>query len=258
MAKTKFCTGCRALLLAPIIFSFNPLLGQSEFNETVSVIEQWVDVERKISSEKAKWESDKASMENLIELFKQEKILLEEQLDEAESFTSEAENKRLEYAERNEAIKALENEVLESIIASEKSLKTLLPLLPKPLQEELSPLFNSLPDNPEKSKAAIGSRIQPVVAILTQIQKFDQVDTIVEGFQEFEAGRTVQTETIYFGLGAAYYVDKANDHAGIGVLTENGWEWEIQDDLAPQLRNFVEIYRGSKQAEYIQLPVQFN
>jgi len=240
------------------LLSVTPLPAQSTLDETVSVLEQWVDMERRISENRSSWEADKASMENLISIYEQEIDMLEEQVEEAENFTSEAEKKRAEYSDRDKEVKTIEADVTKEIIVAEKEIKSLFPLLPLPLQQELQPLFNSLPDNPEESKVPIGSRIQPIVAILTQVQKFNQVVSIVEGFQEFEAGRTVQTETIYFGLGAAYYVDQANENAGIGVLTDSGWNWKVDNTLAPRLRNFVEIYRGSKQAEYVKLPVELN
>jgi len=173
----------------------------------------------------------------------------------AEDDVSAAEARRAELNEREDRIRELESQIEAGLVAAETQLKSLEVMLPPPLREELAPLFNALPEDSADTKLAIGQRIQPVAAILTQIQKFNQAVTVVEGFREFEEGRTVQTEKIYFGLGAAYYVDQANEHAGYGVLDEDGWRWVDDDSLTQQVRAFLNIYRGQQQARYIELPV---
>lgn len=226
--------------------------------ETVSTLEQWVETERRIADEAARWETDKDSMENLIEIYREEVETLEGIIEAAEEDTSAAEERRSALMEQDREVKDLETEVETSIMAAETTIKDLEILLPQPLREELSPLFNSLPENPEETTLPIGQRVQPIVAILTQIQKFNQVVTVVEGFREFEEGRSVQTEKIFFGIGAAYYVDKANEHAGTGVLTEDGWAWRDDNSLVPAIRSFIDIYRGTEQARYVEVPVTIN
>jgi hypothetical protein len=230
----------------------------SPLDETVSVLEEWVETERLISQAEAEWEASKASMENLISIYAREIETLDEVIESAQEDTSAAEIRRSELNQQDEAVKAIESQVVDAIAEAETLIKELRPLLPPPLQEELSPLFNSLPEDSAKTKLAIGQRIQPIVAILTQVQKFNQVVTVVEGFREFEAGRTVQTEKIYFGLGAAFYVDQADEHAGLGVLGEDGWFWKDDDALVPAIRNFIKIYRGTQQARYVNVPISVN
>lgn len=248
-------------LVAGVILSACPVVAQddaSPLDETVNILEQWVETERQISETASEWEANKASMENLLEIYKREIATLEEIIEDAEEDVSAAEIRRTQLTEEDRAVKDIEAKVLKALVDAEKNVKTLQAVLPPPLKEELTPVFNSLPENPEDSKLSIGQRVQPIVAILTQIQKFNQVVTVIEGFREFEAGRTVQTEMIYFGLGTAFYVDQANEHAGIGVLGAEGWSWQDNDDLIPVIRNFIEIYRGTQQASYVEVPISVN
>jgi hypothetical protein len=223
--------------------------------ETVSTLEQWVETERLISETQAEWETSRSSMENLISIYQQEIETLTAAIEDAEKDTSAAEIRRAELNEQNEAVKAVESKVVDALIKAEIAIKTLEPVLPPPLREELQPLFNTVPEDPEASKLAIGQRIQPIVAILTQVQKFNQVVTLVEDFREFDAGQTVQTETVYFGLGAAYFVDQANENAGVGVPGADGWTWTEDESLVQAVRSFVDIYRGTQQARYVELPI---
>jgi hypothetical protein len=233
-------------------------LSASQLEETVNTLEQWVETERLISETRAEWETNKASMDNLVSIYTQEIETLKEIIEAAEKDTSAAETRRAELTEQDKAVKEFETKVVDGLVEAEKAIKGLKAVLPPPLQEELGPLFSTIPDDPTTSKLSIGQRIQPLVAILTQVQKFNQVVTVVEGFREFEAGRTVQTEKIYFGLGAAYYVDQADEHAGIGEMGPDGWVWEDDPKLVPMVRSFIEIYRGTQQAKYVKLPVTVN
>lgn len=182
--------------------------------------------------------------------------MLREQIDAAEEDTSAAEAARAALNAQDEQLRSLESRVLAQIIEAEKELRSLYRRLPPPLQQELRPLFNALPENPATSTAAIAQRIQPVAAMLTQIQRFNGSVTVVDAFREFEAGTPVQIESIYFGLGASFYVDKSNTHAGVGVMGPNGWTWRDDPSIAQAVRSFLEIYRGSRQATYIFLPIE--
>ena len=243
------------LLGAGLLLGLGTLSG-NPLEESVNILDEWVKTERLISKEAAQWEADKASLESLISVYGQEIETLERIIEDAENDTSAAEARRAELLEQDKAVKDIENEAIVSLVQAERRVKDLEAVLPPPLKDELTPLFNNIPDNPDETKLSIAQRIQPVVAILTQIQKFNQVVTLVEDFREFEAGRTVQTETVYFGLGAAYYVDQGNQHAGIGVPGKDGWEWKEDLSLTSSIRNFVDIYRGAQQARYIELPVE--
>lgn len=231
------------------------LQGQGSLQETENQLREWVETERAISAAKAEWDADKFGMENLIRLYQQELESLKAQVASAEQDRGVAEQRRSELLAKNEEIQAIEVQVSAALAKIEQKLKAMEARLPTPLQQELGPLFGTIPQDGESSSLSIGQRIQPIIAILTQIQKFNQVVTIEEGFREFEAGRTVQTEKVYFGLGAAYYVDRANEHAGYGVMTETGWDWKDDAALIPLVRRFVDIYRGTVQAEYVELPV---
>jgi hypothetical protein len=256
MACFQFPKSLPSLAVGAVcIFSTPQAVVSTPLDEAVSVLEQWVETERLISQAQAEWEANRAAMENLIEVYGHEIAALEEIIAAAEQDTSAAEARRAELTGQDSAVKEIETAVAAGLVEAEKAIKQLRPLLPQPLQEELGPLFSTLPQNPEDSRMAIGQRVQPIVAILTQIQKFNQVVTVVEGFREFEEGRTVQTEKVHLGLGAAFYVDQANEHAGFAVLGPEGWEWQDDSSLIPAVRSLVNIYRGMQQARYVELPV---
>lgn len=245
----------KLVLATGLLAACQTILWASPLEDTVNTLQEWVDTERLISVSASEWESEKASMENLIAIYNEEATTLDKTIEDAEKDTSAAEVLRNDLQEQREATKKVEAKVVKAMIEAENKIKTLEPVLPPPLQQELAQLFKAIPDDPKESELPIGQRIQPIAAILTQVQKFNQVVTLVDDFREFEAGRSVQTETVYFGLGGAFYVDQADENAGIGVPGENGWEWTADNSLVSAIRSFVDIYRGKKQASYVNLPV---
>lgn len=230
----------------------------SLLEDTTNTLEQWVETERLLSEAQAEWETEKASMENLISIYTEEIASLTGIIEAAEKDTSAAEARRSALLEQDAAVKGIEADLVRAIIEVEKNLKSLQAILPPPLLEELGPTFKTLPEDPENSKLAVGQRIQPVAAILTQVQKFNQTVNLFEGFREFEEGSTVQTEMVYFGLGVAFYVDQANEHAGVAFPGPDGWQWTDDNSLAATVRSFIDIYKGTQQARYIEIPVNVN
>jgi hypothetical protein len=232
--------------------------GQTSLDNTLSSLEKWVEMERRIADESARWDVEKESLQDLIMLYKEELAGLTETIREAEEDVSAAEAARSKLNAEGERLAVIEDKVRAAITAAENDLKTLHTRLPQPLKDSIAPVFSQLPENPEDTKLSIAQRIQFVVASLTQIQKFNTSVTMEEGFREFEAGRQVQIDAIYFGLGAAYYVDKATENAGYGVIGPDGWRWQDDAAIAPLVRQLLEVYQTPGKAAFVELPVEIN
>ncbi len=61
-------------------------------------------------------------------------------------------------------------------------------------------------------------------------------------------------ETVYVGLGAAYFVNQAGDFAGIGLPGTRGWDWKSAPELAGPVKEVLKIYRNARPAKFISLP----
>jgi hypothetical protein len=241
-----------ALMAVPSTFSNTA----SQMEMASETLREWVETERRIARERAAWESQRLSVEHLIEVQKQELEALQERIAASEEDIGAAERERGELTDRDQFLRTSDAAVAERIAGAEQALQRLRLRLPPPLQEEARSLYNALPEPGQTSTRAIAQRIQPVMGILTLIQRFNQVVTIVDEFREFEAGNPVQTQTIYFGLAGAYFVDAAGRHAGHGRPGANGWEWTEQPEMASSIQSFITIHRGTEQARYINLPVE--
>ena len=118
-------------------------------------------------------------------------------------------------------------------------------------------LFRS-PLDASATTLSISQRLQSIVGVLTQVDKFNTAVEIAPEQREFEGNR-VQVTTIYFGLGAAYYADRSGEHAGYGRSTEKGWQWVPDASIAADVLRLIDMYEGNTtQIEFVPMPVNIN
>jgi hypothetical protein len=97
-------------------------------------------------------------------------------------------------------------------------------------------------------------RMQVIVGVLNELDKFNNAVTTFSEKRKNQAGDEVAVETVYVGLGAAYFVNETGDFAGTGAPGPNGWEWTIKPELASSVREVIHIYRNDRPAHFIPLP----
>jgi hypothetical protein len=86
------------------------------------------------------------------------------------------------------------------------------------------------------------------------VDKFNNTVAIFSEKRKNARNEEVAVETVYVGLGAAYFVNDAGDFAGMGVVKPGGWEWITRSDLAPAIREVIGIYRNERSARFVSLP----
>jgi hypothetical protein len=112
-----------------------------------------------------------------------------------------------------------------------------------------------MPTNSVSTRMQATERIQVLVGILNELDKFNNAVTIFNEKRKNEKGDEVAVETVYVGLGAAYFVNDAGDFAGTGSPAPNGWEWSVRPELASSVKEVVRIYRNEQPARFVSLPV---
>ena len=99
--------------------------------------------------------------------------------------------------------------------------------------------------------------MQTVVGLLSTINKFDRAITVHQELRSLGDGSTGEVETVYIGLGAAYYRTRSGDDAGLGQAGANGWTWESQPALSAAIAEVIAIANNQTQeARFIALPVE--
>ena len=232
------------------------LSGENLVNETRSTIDQWVETRQIISKESSEWDIEKGLLEKTYALLTSEVARLDSELKDLKESASASDEERGSLAAEKESLKAASKVVASSIGSLESSLKAIIPSLPAPLIEKIRPLIRRLPDHPQKTDLSLGQRVQNIVGILSQTDKFNTTITATSEAREFEEGKVVQVTTLYMGLASAYYVDDSGKFAGVGIPTASGWEWPVIDGVGSQIKQLVDIYEGTGEIQFIQVPAR--
>lgn len=234
--------------------SFAINAAENALTETRSTLEKWVETRRLISKTKTDWQSDKELLEQSLALFDRELKTVEEQLSKLTTNQTQVDKERLQAeSQLKSANDALDG--MKTFAASfETELAKQIPLLPVPLQDLLKPLLARLPANPKETKMQSPERIQLLIAILNELDKFNNGIGIFSEKRRNAKGEDVAVETVYVGLGAAYFVNESGDFAGTGVPSATGWNWTPRPELASSIRDVIRIYRNEQPARFIALP----
>jgi hypothetical protein len=220
-------------------------------SETRSTLEKWVETRQLISRTRADWQADKEVIGQTIDLLERELRALDEQFARLGTNSVQVEKERLQA----EASLKASNDSLERTqqfaAAFEGQLSKLVSRLPAPLQEILKPSLNKLPADSAKTGTTAMVRLQTIVTILGEIDKFNNAVTIFSETRVNQKGEEVAVETVYVGLGAAYFVNDANDFAGAGFPGPTGWEWAVKPEWAASVREAIRIYRNERGARFV-------
>lgn len=228
-------------------------LADSPLKETRTTLEKWVQTRQIISKAQSDWKSDQDTIQQTIQLFERELKATEEQLSKFSTNNTQIARERAEAASLKEDSEKGLAAAREFAGDLENDIKALAPRLPVPLQEIIKPLLNRMPAD-EKTRMTAAERLQVSVGILNELDKFNSAVSLFNEKRTNARGEEVAVETVYIGLGAAYFTNDSGDFAGIGVPSQETWEWQIKPELAKTVREVIQIYRNERPARFVSLP----
>ena len=220
-----------------------------------SAIEKWVETRQLISKTRSDWQADKDTIEETIALYERELKTIEDQMSKVSTNNTQVTKEMAEA----EALKKSSNEARDRAAQFatefEVKLKKLLPQLPAPLQDIVKKDMARIPAAAANTKMLAAERVQVCVAVLNELDKFNNAVNVFNEKRKNDKGEEVAVQTLYVGLGAAYFVNDTADFAGTGAPGANGWEWSAKPELASKVQEAVKIYRNERTARFLTLPV---
>jgi septal ring factor EnvC (AmiA/AmiB activator) len=228
--------------------------SESPLSEARGTLEKWVQTRQLISRTHADWRSEKEMLEQTVALYERELQSLADQMSKvATNHTQVAREMAEAVASKQAAQEAIER--TRAFAAEfEAKLKRVAVALPEPLRDAVQPLLARMPENAANTKMLAAERMQVIVGVLNELDKFNSSVAIYNQKRRNAKGEEVAVETVYVGLGAAYFVNEADTFAGTGAPGTNGWEWIEQPALAPSVRQVIKIYRSESAPAFVTLP----
>ena len=231
------------------------LQAGNTLNEARSTLDKWVETSQLISKTKMDWQSDREILEQSIQLFERELKSVEEQRAKLGTNSTQVERERTQAEASLKASTQALAQATRFAADFEGKITQVVPQLPAPLQGILKPLLNRMPTNSVSTRMQAAERVQVIVGVLNEMDKFNNAVTIFNEKRKNQKGEEVAVETVYVGLGTAYFVNDAGDFAGLGLPGPNGWQWNTKPELAATVREVIRIYRNESPARFVSLPV---
>lgn len=230
--------------------------AQEQIGATRSTLQKWVETRQMTSKLRADWASDRELLLESIKMFEREAGNLDEQIGKVDTGNSQVAKERAEQ-EKTEAHYKVTLEKLKSLILDlEKKTLALSKTFPPPLTEKVDKFLKSIPEDATATKLTAGQRLQPLVAILSEADKFNSSIAVASELRKNEAGNVVQVSTMYLGLAQAYFTDKEGKFAGVGMPGADGWKWTYDASLAPAITKAIAVYKNDQPAAFVSLPAK--
>ncbi|MCS1409701.1 MAG: hypothetical protein M2R45_02885 [Verrucomicrobia subdivision 3 bacterium] len=229
--------------------------AQSVLESTRSVVEKWIEARKTIAEIRSDWIVEKEILEQSIAAFERELKSLNTQLEQVDSGSNQTDKELAEVQREKGALRLASDELKVSVGKLEAKLRGLAPGFPAPVTEKIEPLFNRIPEDPEETTLGLSSRLQNIVGILNELDKFNGSLSVVSELRKTEAGAEVQTRVMYVGLGQAYFIDKTGEFCGYGISSPSGWTWTVQQEMGPAIAKAIGVYENSEPATFVGLPM---
>ena len=243
------------LLLASFVLII-PVQGSTP-SETRDVLQEWVKVKSLISEETEEWASESVMLTDTIDLLREEKDVLTKQIKLRKESAQDTADERTKLSLKKEALETEAAFLSDVLNEYEIELASWITNLPVMLQEELSPLIKRLPkEGKDSTSLGLGRRLQAVVGILSQVDKFNSSITYRKELRE--GVETRETDTLYFGIGYAVYSDAEGTVAGFGRPSESGWIWENAPESSENIQKLIAVYKNETPATYVSIPVEID
>jgi hypothetical protein len=223
--------------------------------ETRLTMDKWIETQQIISKERKEWQQGREILAGRLELVKKEVVTVDEKIKQAESGILEANKKHNELDAENDLLKAAGAQLTEAVIGMEGDIRRLFKQLPEPIQTKLGPLYQRIPEDPNKTRVSVAERFQNVLGILNELNKANNEITVSYEVHNLADGKPSEVKAIYVGLAQAYYVS-AGGEAGIGRPTADGWKWEPSKAAAHDILSAIEILQGKQSPSFVPLPVK--
>ena len=245
------------LALGCALSPFN-LSAQNKVTETRDILDKWVETRQIISEEKAEWKIEQSILGDTITLLSSELERLQQSLDDLETSATAADEDRSQLTAEKERLSEAAGVVEGNIGQLETQLKRIIKSLPEPLINKIKPLVRRLPDDSSDTKLSLGERVQNIVGILSQADKFNTTLTETSESREIAGGKVIEVRTLYWGLAMAYYVDASAEYAGIGYPGADGWEWPQIEGKGLEIKRLLDVYEGAEDIQFVEVPARIN
>ncbi len=232
--------------------------AEEGIGDTRVVLEKWVETRQLISRVKSDWDAERETLQQTVKLYEGDLAKLKELIAGVDTSNKQAARERTEQEKLKVELEAASKKAAEVLATLEGRMRELVKRLPPALLDfpGFSEFIKRLPADSSDTKLSVSQRAQTIVAILSEVDKFNGAITVTPEIRRNPSGAEVQVKTLYLGLAQAWFVDQEGTFAGVGTPGASGWEWTSQPELAAKVAKAIAIYENAQPAAFVGLPVK--
>jgi hypothetical protein len=231
--------------------------AESPLEASQTAFDRWVDLQESIAAGKRDWAVEKEYLNEEIRLLREEIEALAEKEKQLKESTDVIEVDLKKIADENDSLESASAIVEQKLPELEAGVRAINAAFPAALKSTVEPLVNRLPKDGASTVPGVSERLQVVVGVLGQVDKFNGQLSVQTEVQTNEAGEKIQVRVLYLGLAQAWFVNQDGRFAGHGKPGDDGWVWTRDDSLAPLVNEAIAIHENTAVARYVSLPVRF-
>lgn len=244
------------MLIAWLLASGYTWAAAKSLDEARALLEQWVQTRQLVAKTRADWLVEKDLLEGSMRLFERELADLDARVKGLGEANAQVTRERHELEAEKEKLEEAGARARALATAYEERLRVLNKRLPEPLQRRIEPLLKRFPAEAESTRMPATERLQNVVGVLNEIDKFNSSISVESEIRRNAEGREVQVETLYLGLAQAYFVGEEGQFAGMTIPTSEGWETMARNELGPTITRAIGMYRDRVPPALVTLPFE--
>lgn len=230
--------------------------SKATLDDTRVTMTKWIETQQIIAKERNDWQQGREILKARVELVEKEVAALEAKIQEAKASVAETNRKRDELQSESDRLKATSDSLSTTVANMEAEVRRVAKVIPDPVRAKLEPLFQRIPADPAKTNASVAERFQNVLGILNEIGKANSEISVSFEVRTLSDGTSGEVQTIYVGLGQAYYISPRGE-TGVGRPTPEGWKWEkLPNSYDNQVLTALEILQGKHVPAFVPLPVK--
>lgn len=241
--------------LLPILVTTSIASSQDEATSPAVAVEkvsQWVLTKKAIAKESAEWEQEKQMLSDLIGLREHEAEQMNEVIDLAKDRVADIEKKSSDLKGEEQKRQAWRKRFEKRVTTLEDALIPQIASLPNPVTNKVLNAIERLRDRDDDGD--LQGRFRDILAILNECIAFDSQIHSAPEIHEID-GRKIEVDVMYLGMKQAWYVDRTNKIAGIGIPGKEGWVWRPDASIAGKVRNAIDIYSKKEAPAFVKLPL---
>lgn len=230
--------------------------SQEPIADTRTTLQKWVETRQMTSKLRADWAADKELLLESIKMFEREAKNLDELIAKVDTGNDVARKERAEQEKLDAEYQTALDKIKSLLGGLEQKALALAKTFPPPLAEKLNVFLKRLAEDPATTKYSAGERVQAIVAVLAEADKFNGAISVTSELRKDASGTEIQVRVIYLGLAQGYYTDKEGKLAGVGTPSAEGWKWSSEATLAPSINQVIDMYENAKPPAFVTLPAK--